>query len=74
MVAKGCAARGVVKGMRATVTAIELLGPEYSHQVRVQLSMGIVRQSWYARHLNRLSDPVVNLNDGNPLHTIQFRQ
>ncbi len=30
--------------------------------------------SFSARHVNRLSDPIVRMNDGNPLHTIEVRR
>jgi hypothetical protein len=75
-IAKGCKAREVNKGVTALVKSVTPLGPEYSHQVRVtiQLLNGFLagrNLSFYARHPNRLSDAVVRMNDGNPLHVIE---
>ena len=68
---KGCRARNVSIGA-ATVLSVQLQGAEYGHSVRVVMHMpNNVNQVWYARHVNRLSDAVVNLNDGNPLHMIK---
>lgn len=53
-----------------TITT-ESLGADYGHSVRVVLGdrqgnrLGLV-----ARHINRLSDAAVRLNDGNPLHVV----
>lgn len=75
---KGCKARGIEKGCTALVTAIEPMGAEFSHMVRVSFRMlngfkaGSVFSFW-ARHQNRLADPVVRMNDGNPSHTIEIR-
>jgi hypothetical protein len=76
LIQKGCKARSVAKGVTALVTAVTPLGAEYSHQVRVSLQlvngMGAGRRiAFFARHQNRLSDPVVRMNDGNPFHTIE---
>lgn len=75
---KGCKARSITKNAIAKIVAIEALGADYSHSVRVffrfQTSfLSGKTVSFYARHINRLSDAVINLNDGNPLHTIQVR-
>ena len=75
---KGCNARNVAKGTSATVESVTPLGPEYSHAARVVLKMRNGFRSgqivtFYARHPNRLGDPIVNLNDGNPRNTIQIR-
>ena len=75
-VEKGCAERGVAKNVSAEVVSVTLLGAEYGHQVKVVLRFlngfssgkSIVL---YARHENRLSDAVINLNDGNPLHKVK---
>lgn len=77
-VEKGCKARGVSKGAVATVTAVQAMGSEYSHSVRVTLSflntfLSGKTLTFYARHENRLGDAIVNLNDGRPEHTIQVR-
>jgi hypothetical protein len=74
-VEKGCNAVGITKGSMAQVKAIADLGPDYSHSVYVELfflnsfASGKTFQL-YARHLNRLADTFVNLNDGNPNHKI----
>jgi hypothetical protein len=78
VIVKGCNARDVVKGTHAVVT-VTPLGAEYGHSVRVTLQFlngtGAGRLvPFYARHLNRLSDPVVRLNDGNPLHVVEIRR
>lgn len=79
IIAKGCKAREVNKGVTALVKTITPLGAEYSHTVRVTLQLlngfGAGRVlSFSARHVNRLSDSVVRMNDGNPLHTIEVRR
>lgn len=75
---KGCKARDVSKGASAKVMSVEKMGADYSHAVKVTLFflntfLSGKTLTFYARHENRLADPVVNLNDGNPLHTIQVR-
>lgn len=74
-VEKGCNALGITKGSTAQVKAIVELGADYSHAVLVELyflnsfaSGKTFRLT--ARHINRLSDTFVNLNDGNPSHKI----
>lgn len=74
---KGCKARGVDKGCSAKVTEIVPMGAEYSHCVRVVLTMSNGYKAgkvfvFYARHMNRLSDYVIRMNDGNPSHTIEI--
>lgn len=76
---KGCKARDVNKGVTAQVKAVEALGAEYSHSVRVTLQLlngfGAGRViSFYARHPNRLADAVISMNDGNPTHRIEVRR
>lgn len=72
-ITKGCEARHISNGRVFTVTAVEELGPDYSHSVRVGLQSAAGRTiSFYARHRNRLSDAEINLNDGNPLHNIRI--
>lgn len=72
-IAKGCKARSVTKGTRAHVNSVTALGADYGHAVRVVLAFGGGTRvlSFYARHANRLADPIVRLNDGNPLHVIE---
>lgn len=76
---KGCKAREIDKGCTAQITAITPMGADYSHSVRVTFTMisGFKSGksfSFYARHMNRLSDPVIRMNDGNPSHTIEIRR
>lgn len=79
LIAKGCAARGVDKGTTARVDDVRELGADYSHSVRVSFTMLNGFKSgksfvFFARHINRLSDVIVSLNDGDPGHTIQIRR
>jgi hypothetical protein len=71
---KGCAARRVTKGTTLRVVSVESLGAEFGHSVRVVVENRALRthQAWFARHINRLSDAVINLNDGNPFHTLKI--
>lgn len=76
---KGCNAREVVKGTTAQIKSITALGAEYSHAVRVTLFFVNGRLSgrtltFYARHMNRLSDVIVGMNDGRPEHRIEVRR
>ncbi len=77
-VSVGCAARQVKAHSAWVVTDVSHLGPDHGHQVRVVLraiSAGPTRSiAWYARHANRLSDPEIRLNDGNPLHRIRIKR
>lgn len=78
VVEKGCRAYGIDKGCRAVVKAVEPLGPDYSHNVAVTLFMLSGFNSGktfrlHARHMNRLSDPVVNLSALRPEHTVKVR-
>ena len=78
-VVKGCNARGVQKGVTMVVRNIKPLGADYSHSVHVSLEhingpKHNTLQAWYARHINRLNDETINLNDGNPLHAIKIRK
>lgn len=72
---KGCKARELHKGTTWLVTAVEPLGADYSHSVRVSLQrlngFGPDRVALFARHSNRLADPIVSLNDGRPQNRIQ---
>jgi len=71
---KGCKAREVTKGATAVVSAVREMGAEHGHFVAVSLKLRSKTVTFYARHINRLSDSLVNLNDGNPLHKIQIRK
>jgi hypothetical protein len=76
---KGCKARGIDKGTTALVTAITPMGADYSHCVRVTFTMinGFKAGkafSFYVRHMNRLSDTFIRMNDGNPSHAIEIRR
>lgn len=79
LVTKGCNARGITKGVTIRVLAVEALGPEYGHSVKVRFQPvnGFKTNqtfAFYVRHANRLTDPVVRLNDGRPEHTIEVRR
>ncbi len=79
VIVKGCRARSVTKGATAVVKEVTPLGAEYSHTVKVVLwfqnsFLSGKTLAFYARHQNRLSDGLVNLNDGNPIHQIQIRR
>lgn len=55
-----------------------LEGVEGSVTTRIKL-LYVSRQTkstfaFYARHMNRLSDGIVRMNDGNPSHTIEVRR
>ena len=57
------------------VKAITELGPDYSHSVRVEIHFLNSFASGktfrlYARHINRLADTFINLNNGNPSNKI----
>lgn len=76
---KGCAAREIAKNVSAKVAAIEPMGSDYGHCVKVSLFLlngfkAGKTVAFYARHMNRLSDAVVTMNDGNPSHTIAVRR
>lgn len=75
-VVKGSNARGITKGATVRVTSVKALGAEYGHSVQVCFqvlngsNVGKIF-AFYARHMNRLCDPIVNMNDGNPLNLIK---
>jgi hypothetical protein len=79
VVAAGCKALDIAKNVTGQVTAITALGADYSHSVKIELrwvngfKAGKSRVL-FARHINRLGDATVNLNDGNPLHKITIRR
>lgn len=74
-VLKGCNARVLRRREIITITKIESLGADFSHQVKVVFTTNGVRTlTFYARHINRLSDDAINLNDGNPLHKITIKR
>lgn len=76
VITKGCSARGITKGSTVAIKAVEALGADHSHMVKVVFTVlrGQKTFVFYARHINRLSDDVVGMNDGNPLHRIEMRQ
>lgn len=79
VIAAGCKALDINKNVTAKVVAIQELGAEGGHFVKVTLQFlngfqAGKSRSLYARHINRLSDPIVNLNDGNPCHKVQIRK
>jgi hypothetical protein len=76
---KGCKARGLDKGITVRVESAEPMGAEYSHCARVVLKPlnGFKAGKTFvlfARHANRLADPIIRLNDGNPSNTIEVRR
>jgi len=75
-VVKGCNARRVTKGATVIIKAIEPLGADYGHQVKVTLwfqnsFLAGKTLSFYVRHANRISDVIVGMNDGRPEHRIE---
>lgn len=79
VIAKGCKAREIAKHVLARVVSVELLGTDYSHACKVSFRLingtrANEITNWYARHPNRLADPLIHLNDGNPLHTLEIRK
>jgi len=79
VIEKGCKARNVAAHVSGQITDITPLGADYAHAVRVtfRLLNGFAAgqtRVFFARHANRLADPLVNLNDGNPLHKIVIRR
>jgi hypothetical protein len=79
LITKGCAARELPKGVTVRVLAVEPLGAEYGHSVKVRFQPvnGFKTNqtfAFYARHTNRLADPIVRMNDGRPEHTIEVRR
>ncbi len=79
LIEKGCRDLGITKGATARVTAVVELGADYSHSVKVQLHFLNSFASgkyfgFYARHINRLSDDFINLNNGNPLNKIVIKR
>lgn len=71
-ITKGCQARGVSKGVTCTAETTQL-GADYGHSVKVLFTYKGRILAFYVRHANRLTDPEISANDGNPLHTIKFR-
>ncbi len=76
---KGCVAREVVKGTDAEIADVKPMGADYGHCVRVQLHFlngykAGKSIAFFARHANRLSDAIISMNDGNPLHKIELRR
>ena len=70
-VEKGCKPLGITKGSSAKVVSITELGAEYSHSVKVVLHFVNSFASGkdfalYARHINRLGDVFIRLNNGRP--------
>lgn len=78
IITKGCRPRNIDKNVLAEVVAVVELGADYGHSIKLYLRLlnGFNAREMrvlYARHRNRLADPIVNLNDGNPLHTVKIR-
>lgn len=69
IVTKGCKALAVDKGVSAQIKTIEPLGAEYNYNVRVTFYFLNGFKSgktvtYYARHPNRLGDPIVRFTNG----------
>lgn len=76
---KGCQARGLDKGISVQIKAVEPLGAEYSYSVKVTfVPVNGFKAGrtfiFFARHINRLSDASIRLNDGMPSHTIEIQR
>lgn len=79
LVVKGCAARELAKNVTARIESITPMGADYGHCVRVVLVpvngfKAGKAFAFYARHVNRLADPIVRMNDGIPSHVIEVRR
>jgi len=73
-VEKGCKALLISKGARATVTQIQELGADYSHQVKVTLRFSDGKERvLYAQHPNRLANNLVALRGVMPSHRVDVR-
>lgn len=72
VVTKGCPARDVRKGDRMLVVEV-IVGERRSARVRLQRANGSVI-SFYAQHINRLTEATVGMSDGNPMHRIEVRR
>jgi len=78
-VTKGCKSRGVTKGSTAIVKTVESLGAEYGHNVKVTLYfvnsfLSGKTLAFYVRHVNRLGDASIAMNDGRPENRIEVRR
>ena len=79
LITKGCAARALPKNVTVRVLSVEELGSDYGHSVKVRIQpvngfKSGQTFSFYARHINRLADSTVRMNDGNPSHVIEVRR
>jgi len=73
-VIKGNRTLGVIKNDTLRVETVTPLGGEYGHSVRLVLGTKTKRLVLFARHWNRLADPIINLNTGNPLVTVKIHK
>lgn len=76
-VVKGCKAWGLSKGITVYIDDLIRLSSDYSFAVKLVLKPlnGFKAGqliAFYARHPNRLSDPIIHLNDGRPEHTLHL--
>lgn len=74
---KGCRALDLAKGTTAVIVEVRELGADYAHAVRVSFRFvngfkAGKTVAMFARHVNRLSDPVVRLNNGDPTKAIEL--
>jgi hypothetical protein len=75
-VRKGCPAYRINKGFTFTVLLIEPMGAEYGHRVKIRLQVKLGQRpgdevTFYARHMNRLSDPFTRLSRDDPTKNIE---
>jgi len=75
-VRKGCPAYKIAKGNTFIVLVVEPMGAEYGHRVKVRFKVRTGQRAgeeitFYARHLNRLSDPFTRLSRDDPTKNIE---
>jgi hypothetical protein len=76
-VRKGCPAYRITKGNTFLVLEAYPLGVDYSYQVRLRFKVLLGPRAgehltFYARHMNRLSDPFTRLHRGDPTKNIEI--
>lgn len=75
-VTKGCVYLGITKGTRAEVVNV-IEGEGRSARVILHLLSGFKSGKTiglWTRHINRVSDPIVSLHNGDPFNKIQLRR
>lgn len=71
VITKGLKARNITKGQKAIVAGVTEL-ERRSVRVTLQFNDGR-RVSFYGQHVNRLGDPEVKLNTGDPTQKIALK-